>query len=242
MYRLFASRSKKSSILPLTSNILVLHLTMKSFKAALIILLASTCAAYQQSTRTVQSKNAFLRNLQNTASGALLSTSLGFLLLAEPSAAATSAASAQIDLKTLPPNSISVQIRDLPVVGPLISGTYTKVPDGSIKNPSVVIQSPKDKLQAVKAIATTGHLEFDVNGLIGTHLDVDIAADQAGVATVRVASPLIPKLPFQNAASANSRTVTGGKESPWSQVTNLGSGESYYYNEKTGVTQYERPF
>jgi len=40
-------------------------------------------------------------------------------------------------------------IHDISVIGGLVSGTYTKVPDGSIKNPSVVIKSPKDKVRCV---------------------------------------------------------------------------------------------
>jgi hypothetical protein len=136
---------------------------------------------------------------------------------------------------------VLIDIGDLPVVGGLVSGTYTKVdkPDPSLK-PSVVIKSPKDKVAAIKEIATGGHLEFDVNGLVGTHLDVDIATDDAGVATVRVASPLIPKLPFKNKASAGAQYV-GGKKSDWVQVVNLGNGETYYFNEKTEVSQFEKP-
>lgn len=147
---------------------------------------------------------------------------------------------AQITLKNIPPTSISIQIGDLPVVGNLVSGTYTKVPDGSVGKPSIVIQSPKDKVKAIAAAATGGHLEFDVAGVLNTHIDVDVAAEQAGTAKVVAQSSLIPKLPFQNMAS-KSGYPTGGKESPWNIVTNMGSGESYYYNEKTGVTQYQRP-
>jgi hypothetical protein len=152
-----------------------------------------------------------------------------------------SEAAAQISLNTLPPGSISVQIRDLPVIGDLVSGTYTKVPDGSIAKPSVTITSPKDIVQALQSIVTAGHLEFDVKGILTTHLNVDVAVDQPGVAKIRVASNLIPKLPFRNLASGTAGSITGGKESMWNVVTNMGSGESYYYNEKTGLTQFERP-
>jgi hypothetical protein len=150
---------------------------------------------------------------------------------------------AQISLDRLPPTSISIQIGDLPVVGSLLSGTYTKVSDGSIKDPSITIKSPKDKVKAISSIATGGHLEFDVGGKLSTHLDVDIAADEAGTAKVVVKSNLIPKLPFKNMASSiNGGTpISGGKESQWNIVTNLGNGESYYYNAKSGVTQFSRP-
>ncbi|KAG7349813.1 hypothetical protein IV203_012410 [Nitzschia inconspicua] len=110
---------------------------------------------------------------------------------------------AHISLNSLPPSAISVQIEDLPVLGKALSGVYTKVTDDIDDDLSsaVTIESPKDKVSAIKAIASTGHLEFDVDGVIQTHLDVDIATDTVGTATVRVASPLIPALPFQNAAS-----------------------------------------
>lgn len=159
--------------------------------------------------------------------------------MAEP-ALASSKNAAQISLNGLPPSTISVQIQDVPVVGKLISGTYTKIPDGSIKGtPSVVIKSPSDKVSAVKSIVTGGHLEFDVNGLVNTHLDVDVGAEEAGVAKVRVASNLIPPLPFKNAATQTAKP--SGKATPWNVVTNLGTGNAYYYNEETGVSTNERP-
>jgi hypothetical protein len=180
------------------------------------------------------------RHIQTSAAAATAALSL--LLSTTPlPAAASSEAAAQISLNTLPPGSISVQIRDLPVIGALASGTYTKVPDGSIPKPSVTITSPTDKVKALKSIATAGHLEFDIKGILTTHLDVDVAADEPGVAKIRVASSLIPKLPFRNLASGTAGSMTGGKESRWNVVTNMGSGESYYYNERTGLTQYERP-
>jgi hypothetical protein len=179
-------------------------------------------------------------HVQTAAAAATAALSL-LLSTAPLPAAATSEAAAQISLNTLPPGSISVQIGDLPVIGRLVSGTYTKVPDGSIAKPSITITSPTDKVKAIQSIATGGHLEFDVKGIIQTHLDVDVAADEAGVAKIRVASGLIPKLPFRNLASSTAGSPTGGKESMWNVVTNMGSGESYYYNEKSGLTQYERP-
>jgi hypothetical protein len=109
---------------------------------------------------------------------------------------------AHISLNSLPPSAISVDIQDLPVLGKALSGVYTKVTDDVEEVPSAVtIESPKDKVSAIKAIASSGHLEFDIDGIISTHLDVDVATDTVGAATIRVASPLIPALPFQNAAS-----------------------------------------
>lgn len=111
---------------------------------------------------------------------------------------------AHISLNSLPPKAISVEIQDLPVLGKALSGVYTKVPDDGSENgasAAVTIESPKDKVAAIKAIASMGHFEFDIDGIVNTHLDVDVATDIPGTATIRVASPLIPVLPFQNAAS-----------------------------------------
>eukprot|EP00633_Aureoumbra_lagunensis_P013943 CAMPEP_0197345090 /NCGR_PEP_ID=MMETSP0893-20130614/3136_1 /TAXON_ID=44058 ORGANISM="Aureoumbra lagunensis, Strain CCMP1510" /NCGR_SAMPLE_ID=MMETSP0893 /ASSEMBLY_ACC=CAM_ASM_000539 /LENGTH=161 /DNA_ID=CAMNT_0042852393 /DNA_START=146 /DNA_END=631 /DNA_ORIENTATION=- len=155
-----------------------------------------------------------------------------------PFASFASNTAAQISLDTLPPSTVEVAITDLPVVGKLVSGLYTKV-DNLDKKASVTIKSPKDKVSAVKKIVTAGHLEFDVSGLIKTHLDVDIAADEPGTATIVVKSPLIPPLPFKNEASSGIRA--GGRSSDWKLVTDLGNGDSYYYNQKTGATQFEEP-
>jgi hypothetical protein len=146
-------------------------------------------------------------HVQTAAAAATAALSL-LLSTAPLPAAATSEAAAQISLNTLPPGSISVQIGDLPVIGRLVSGTYTKVPDGSIAKPSITITSPTDKVKAIQSIATGGHLECDVKGIIQTHLDMDVAADEAGVAKIRVASGLIPKLPFHNLASSTAGSPT----------------------------------
>jgi hypothetical protein len=107
-----------------------------------------------------------------------------------------------VSLTSLPPTSIDVEIGDLPVVGKLLSGVYTKVGSIPASQPAaIIIESPKNKLQAVKSAAGSGHLEFDVDGVLSTHLDVDIAADKGGVATIKVRSSLIPALPFKNSAS-----------------------------------------
>lgn len=120
---------------------------------------------------------------------------------------------------------------------------YTKVPDSlKIDKPSIVIQSPKDKVGAIANIAKGGHLEFDVSGRVNTHFDIDVAADEAGTLKVLIQNNLVPKLPFKNMAStAFTSPIIGGKESAWNIVTNMGTGESYYYNMKTGVTQLQRP-
>ena len=209
--------------------------------------LLSVCLAYQPRKPV---RPAFSRSwLQEKAGAPLAAIALSFLVVnTQPALAATveatsSDTAARITLNSIPPNSISVQIKDLPVIGKLTSGVYSKVPDSiEIKKPSIVIQSPKDKGKAIQNIVKTGHLEFDVSGVINTHLDIELAAEKAGVMNVRIASDLIPKLPFKNSASfPGGSSLTGGKESPWNMVMNMGTGEVYYYNEKSGVTQYSKP-
>ena len=205
------------------------------------------------STSSSSSSNSPLRPVvSDTNFAAVARTAVGAATLAvlltvgTPSPAFASSTAAQIYLDQIPPTTISIEINDLPIVGNLLSGTYAKVDKQTAlinKNiaPSVVIKSPKDKVKAISE-AAGGHIEVDIAGKAGlkTHLDVDVAADEAGVARVRIASDLIPPLPFKNLASSSS-SLNGGKESIWQSVTNMGSGESYYFNTKTGLTQFEKP-
>lgn len=170
---------------------------------------------------------------------AAATASLAFALVGSPlHADATSKTAGQVSLNTIPPTSVRVDVKDLPIIGDLISGTYTKVNDKDVTSPSISIKSPKDKVGAIKAVATGGHVEFDVDGILATHLDIDVAADEAGVLTAKVSSPLIPKLPFKNSASSS---PAGGKSSSWYKVTNLGDGDVYYFNFKTDETRIEKP-
>ena len=59
-------------------------------------------------------------------------------------------------------------------------------------------------------------------------LDIRIASSP-GTVGVSIFNPAIPKLPV------------GGGTSDWNVVQNLGSGATYYFNSKTGVTQYANP-
>ncbi|OEU15935.1 hypothetical protein FRACYDRAFT_218483 [Fragilariopsis cylindrus CCMP1102] len=178
---------------------------------------------------------AVARTAVGAATLAVLLT-VGTPFLAAPAFAASTGSStaAQIFVDQIPPTTISIEINDLPIA-------YKYMTDGESNAPSVVIKSPKDKVKAIKE-AAGGHIEVDIAGKAGlkTHLDVDVAADEAGVARVRIASDLIPPLPFKNLASSSS-SLNGGKESIWQSVTNMGSGESYYFNTKTGLTQFEKP-
>ena len=204
---------------------------------------AATAFSAPKTTPAVKTDaaNANVGVAQKAFAAAAASASLVSVLIGGPlEAGATSKTAGQISLNSIPPTSVKVDIRDLPVIGDVLSGTYTRVSDASDKSPaSVSITSPKDKVGAIKAAATGGHLEFDVDGLVATHLDIDVAADEAGVLTARVSSPLIPKLPFKNGAS--SAPKVGGKASDWSSVTNLGDGKVYYYNSKTDETTYQKP-
>lgn len=202
--------------------------------------------------------------VRTTAAAATLAILLTTTTTAAAATAATTTTSnsaAQVYLNQIPPTEISIEVSDLPIVGKLVSGRYAKVDDNkaTTKNkrndaasqpsssPSIVIKSPKDTVKAITGIAKNGHIEVDLAGDVGlrTHLDVDVAADEAGVATVRIASDLIPPLPFKNLASSSSQsssvTKGGGKQSQWNTVTNMGNGETYYFNTKTGATQYEKP-
>ena len=189
---------------------------------------------------------------QKAFAAAAASAGLAFVLAGAPlqADAATSRTAGQISLNSIPPTSVKVDVRDLPVIGDVLSGTYTRVGDGDVKGspPSVSIKSPKDKVGAIRDAATGGHLEFDVDGLVSTHVDVDVAADEAGVLTARVTSPLVPKLPFKNGASSgggvdggSATSSKGGRASDWNAVTNLGDGKVYYFNSRTDETTYMKP-
>lgn len=172
-----------------------------------------------------------------------VSSTLALIVFAgDPQQAIASNTAAQISLNSIPPTSIKIDVKDLPVIGNVVSGTYTKIDDNSLSgSPSVVISSPKDKVKAAKNAVSKGHLEFDVNGILETHLEVEVASNEAGTVTAKIDSPLIPKLPFKNSASGDYCVIPTGKKSDWNKVVNMGDGNPYYYNTKTGVTQYEIP-
>lgn len=134
---------------------------MMLLRTAFGLLLTSTLAlAYQP----LQHKQRRPTPAHAGAAAAAATAALTILLTTSPMPALASDSAAQIKLEQIPPTSISVEIGDLPVIGSLLSGTYSKVADGSIAKPSIVIKSPKDKVKAISSIATGGHLEFDVTG------------------------------------------------------------------------------
>lgn len=93
-------------------------------------------------------------------------------LAAPPPALASSPVAAQIDIDSVPPKNIVIDIADLPVIGPLLSGTYARIDTGAASavgqalggglgsKASVTVRSPGDKVRAVQNIASKGHLEF----------------------------------------------------------------------------------
>lgn len=137
---------------------------------------------------------------------------------------------ARISVNRLPPDSIKVDLTDVPVIGKALSGVYAKVEESAVKStPAITIASPKDKLDAIQTAADTGNLQFGLMGLLSTTLDIQLGPNQPGVAPIEIKSPLIPKWPF------------GRRKSEWNRVTNVGDGEIYFFNSKTGETQMEEP-
>mmetsp|Transcript_33557 Transcript_33557/g.44470 ORF Transcript_33557/g.44470 Transcript_33557/m.44470 type:complete len:246 (-) Transcript_33557:9-746(-) len=166
----------------------------------------------------------------------------------EQALASESQTAARIHLDTIPPTTVNVQIGDLPVLGDLLSGTYARLDTGAAnavgkalgggesKPASVTIRSPADKVSAIRDLATKGHLEFDIDGLVDTHFDVDVRTPSAGELTVKISSPIIPSLPYKDGGVGS-----GIKKSEWAMVTNLGDGSISYLNVKTGEMQLEKP-
>jgi len=183
------------------------------------------------------------KNLPSQIRDTVASAAMIMLVLtSDPQQSMASTTAGQISLNNFPPSNLEINAKEIPIVGNIISGTYSKL-EKNAASPSVSISLPKDKIEALKSVILNGHVELDVNGLLSTHLDVDIGSNEAGAATVRVASPLIPKLPFKNSVSRGELTVLSpsNKASDWSKVVNLGNGNPYYWNSKTGETTYDAP-
>ena len=129
------------------------------FSSSSSSLLSSTHAAASASQNPIAA----------TAKATAAAATLAVLLTTFPCGPAFAASSdrsggaaAQIMIDQIPPTTISIQANDIPVVGKIISGTYTKLDAKSVKGltspPSVVITGPKDKIKFLKAAATEGHI------------------------------------------------------------------------------------
>ena len=109
-------------------------------RSALLLALAASASAFSAPSKPAVAKKAPAANpVAAAVATAAASASLAFVLAGSPlDAHATSKTAGQISLNSLPPTSVQVNIKDLPVVGDLLSGTYTKVSDADVKSPSVV--------------------------------------------------------------------------------------------------------
>jgi hypothetical protein len=118
-------------------------------------------------------------------------------------------------------------LSDVPTIGSALSGTNAKVRD--VKIPSVEISSLKDEIGAVREAAEEGNLDFGVQGILSTSLDIELEPNRPGVAPVTIKSPLIPKWHFKR------------QKSDCFKVSNCGNGKCYYFNSSTGGTRYDEP-
>jgi hypothetical protein len=170
--------------------------------------------------------NPITPNLWNSATSSLLGLAANF---APKDIKQTPNKAARLTVNSLPPQSVEIDLKDVPIVGGALSGTYAKVRKPASTKPSIQIASPKDKLGAIQTAVDKGNLQFGLDGIFRSSLDIQLQPNQPGVAPVEITSPLIPKWPF------------GKQKSDWNKVTNMGNGETYYFNSRTGDTQLEKP-
>ena len=141
--------------------------TASSSRISLVPPFSSSSSSLLSSTHAAAS--ASQNPIAATAKATAAAATLAVLLTTFPCGPAFAASSdrsggaaAQIMIDQIPPTTISIQANDIPVVGKIISGTYTKLDAKSVKGltspPSVVITGPKDKIKFLKAAATEGHI------------------------------------------------------------------------------------
>ncbi|KAL3931222.1 MAG: hypothetical protein SGARI_004264, partial [Bacillariaceae sp.] len=157
-----------------------MKLSKSTLALTFALLVATDFASAFQAQQTPNSPSP-RKTKSSFSPAAAMATAALSVILATTTPALASPTAAQISVDSVPPTTISVQIGDLPVVGSLLSGTYTKVDSKTAAPASVIIKSPTDKVKAIQSAATAGHLEFDIGGKTGlkTHLDVDVAAEEA---------------------------------------------------------------
>ena len=158
----------------------------------------------------------------------MTSAALGFAAKFAPkSIAEQNERAARITVNKVPPDSFQIDLFDVPIVGRVLSGTFAKVK--SVPQPSVVISSPSDQFGALRQASDEGSLNFGLSGIFQSMVDVKFEPNRPGVAPIEVKSPLIPKWPFAK------------KKTDWNKVQNLGNGDTYYFNSRTGEVKDEEP-
>eukprot|EP00977_Amphora_coffeiformis_P012821 scaffold3240_cov187-Amphora_coffeaeformis.AAC.16 len=166
--------------------------------------------------------------LTSNAWNDMTSAALGFAAKFAPkSVTEHNERAARIIVSKFPPDSIQVDLSDVPIVGRALSGTFAKVK--AVSQPSVVISSPQDQFGALRQASDEGSLNFGLSGILQSNVDVKFEPNRPGVAPIEIKSPLIPKWPFAK------------RKSDWNKVQNLGNGDTYYFNSRTGEIQYEEP-
>ena len=109
-------------------------------------------------------------------------------------------------------------------IGVKLPGDLKGAADGALKGDlALVVKSPAMSFN----VPLLGKLS--IPAINNERFDIDITTS-AGRAVIEVKNDNIPALPFP-----------GKKSSQWQAISNLGNGETYYYNTKTGATQYEYP-
>lgn len=149
------------------------------------------------------------------------------------------------NIKDRVPSSIGLT---LPGLGPVrvdLSVAVSKVTAEEAADADIVVSLPKDLIKAGKlAVGGDAGVAFDVPGLVGGRLDVDLVTPRKGEADIAVTSSLLPKLPLQKTKGLGRfcfECGNGGQQSDWFVARNLGNGIQFYGNAKTGVSQFEVP-
>ena len=117
---------------------------------------------------------------------------------------------------------------DLPVLGRFAVAPAAKTGKATISVGGDLFGAAQNALGGKAAVTVTTPPLGPLPALDGEVLDIRIAS-QPGTLGVTITSPGLPKLPI------------GGGTSDWQAITNVGSGATYYYNTKTGVTTYDSP-
>jgi hypothetical protein len=191
-----------------------------------------------------------LKVAERAATGAL-AAAIAFSVNSPAAFAAAKKDALGIEVNSLPPISKDLKASvGIPGVKPVFGGAMVdleaKVDLKKKGSGDIALKLPGDLKGAANG-ALKGHVaavlktpplnvavpvlgKISVPALNNERFDIDISTT-AGRAVIEVKNDLIPAIPFP-----------GKKKSDWQAVQNLGSGETYFYNTKTGVSQYEYPY